>query len=301
MRDIRRIGRRTWLARTAGGLLAVWAGLEFGFGRRGWGIALGRGRGAIAQAQEPVGTEPHRVILGQNGFVSAYVMVRGNEAVLVDTGVAGSAAAIGEVVQHAGLGWDAVQHVILTHYHSDHAGSVGDVLGLASQAAVYAGGADIPRINAPREIAPVVDGQEVFGLQIIATPGHTPGHISVFDPIGSTLVTGDAVVNFGGRLASSPPQFTADVAQAAESVRKMAGLSFERLLFMHGEPIESGGSTELAKLAASLWRPQPPGQSRRRRAMHDGRPSEHSLGDQAPQPDAITQGHIKQLRRCSLA
>jgi glyoxylase-like metal-dependent hydrolase (beta-lactamase superfamily II) len=42
---------------------------------------------------------------------------RGGEAAIVDTGVAGSAQRIGEVVQDAGQTWDAVRHLILTHHH----------------------------------------------------------------------------------------------------------------------------------------------------------------------------------------
>lgn len=262
MRDVRKVGRRTWLARTSGGLLAIWAGLDFGFGKHGFGVLIGRPSRSVAAAQETMppelmpddtmAAEALRVRLGQGGFVSAYVMTRGCEAAIVDTGVAGSAAAIGEAMGAAGLGWDAVRHVVLTHYHQDHAGSIGDVLGLAPGAAVYAGAPDIPRIQAPREITPAAEGDEIFGLQIIETPGHTAGHISVFDPAGAALITGDAVFNIGGNLARTPDQFTADVNQANESVRKMARLAFDRALFMHGEPIESGAQTAFADLASSL-------------------------------------------------
>jgi beta-lactamase superfamily II metal-dependent hydrolase len=61
------------------------------------------------------------------GFVSAYVLVRGTEAAVVDTGVAGSAEAIGAVLDSAGPGWAGVRHVVLTHKHGDHAGSIGEV------------------------------------------------------------------------------------------------------------------------------------------------------------------------------
>jgi glyoxylase-like metal-dependent hydrolase (beta-lactamase superfamily II) len=42
----------------------------------------------------------------------------------------------------AGLSWGAVHHVILTHYHPDHIGSVGEVLAAAAKATTYAGAAD---------------------------------------------------------------------------------------------------------------------------------------------------------------
>ena len=57
------------------------------------------------------------------GFVSAYILVRGGEAVIVDTGVAGSDDDIETALGGIGLGWADVGHVILTHKHGDHAGA----------------------------------------------------------------------------------------------------------------------------------------------------------------------------------
>src|SRR5690606_2650892 len=57
------------------------------------------------------------------GFVSAYVLVRGGEAAVVDTGTGGSEGPIGEALAALGLDWPAVGHVVLTHHHGDHAGS----------------------------------------------------------------------------------------------------------------------------------------------------------------------------------
>ncbi|MEE8291637.1 MAG: MBL fold metallo-hydrolase, partial [Candidatus Tectomicrobia bacterium] len=158
----------------------------------------------------------------------------------------------GEVIKTAGLGWDAVGHVILTHYHGDHLGSMGEVLTAAPKSMVYAGAADIPKIPSPRPIKAVEDGNEVFGLQIIATPGHTPGHISVFDPVGSLLVLGDAMVNVGNTLTGANPQYTTNMEQANQSVKKLAALTFATAVFEHGEPIEQGASAAVAKVASTL-------------------------------------------------
>ena len=267
MRDVRRIGRRTWLARLSGGALAIVAGLKFSGGREGYGIRIAVPDVPTAAAQEQAGDDmspydTHRIPLGQGGSTTAYVLVRGGEAALVDTGVAGSAQRIGEVIQEAGLGWDAVQHVILTHHHPDHVGSIGDVLERAQGATVWAGAADIPNISpnisAPRDIRAAADGAEIFVLRVIATPGHTAGHISVFDSVGAALVVGDAAVNVGGNLAGSPAQYTADMAQARDSLRKLSQLTFETAWFMHGEPIYEDASAQFEQLVASL--PPPAGQ-----------------------------------------
>lgn len=184
------------------------------------------------------------------GFVSAYVLVRGREALLVDTGVGGSADRIGDVLDEAGPGWAGVRHVVLTHKHPDHVGSLGDVADLAASATLYAGAPDIDDIDSPRRLREVGDGDDVFGLQVVATPGHTAGHVAVFDPGTRVLVAGDALNN-DGRLTGSNPQFTEDERAAADSVRTLADLEPEVILVGHGPPVERGAAGRLGRLARS--------------------------------------------------
>ena len=251
MREVQQISRRTWLARVALGGFAVWSEVNFGLGRKGWSVAIGDGDLAlgVAHAQNLEAAKALRVNLG---FVNAYVLVRGKEAAVVDTGTPNNGSKIADVVRSAGLGWDAVHHVILTHYHPDHIGSVGEVLGAATKATAYAGAADIPQIKSPRPLKSVGDNDEVFGLRVIATPGHTPGHVSVFDPAGSLLILGDAMNNIDKKLSGPNPEYTADMAQANQSVKKLAKLKFQRAVFGHGEPIDNGASEAIAKLVGSL-------------------------------------------------
>lgn len=251
MMDIRQISRRTWLARVVPGTVAVWTELTFGLGRKGWSVALGGDDLAVslADAQTLGPAEALRVSMG---FVSAYVLVRGKEIAIVDTGTPNNADKFADVIRTAGLGWENVQHVILTHYHPDHIGSMGQVLAAAPKATAYAGAADIPQISSPRPLKAVSDNEEVFGLRIIATPGHTPGHICVLDPAGSLLILGDAMVNINNMLGGPNPQYTADMPQAHQSVKKLGRMTFERAVFGHGEPIDKGASQAIAKLASTL-------------------------------------------------
>ena len=184
------------------------------------------------------------------GFVSAYLLVRGGEAALVDTGVEDSADAIEAALGSLSLGWAAVGHVILTHKHGDHAGSAEVVLERAPDAMGYAGAEDIAGITVPRTLTPVQDGDRVFDLQVVTTPGHTAGSISVLDPAGSVLVAGDALRVTGGRPAYPDGQFTEDVEGARASVAKLAALAFDTLLVGHGDPIEGGAAAAVAALAA---------------------------------------------------
>ena len=97
------------------------------------------------------------------GFVSAYILARGGEAAIVDTGVGGSADAIEASLTGIGLDWSAVAHLVLTHKHGDHVGSAAEVMDRAPDAAAYAGREDIGSISLPRELVSVGDGDQVFG------------------------------------------------------------------------------------------------------------------------------------------
>jgi len=186
------------------------------------------------------------------GFVSAYIVVRGGEAAIVDTGVENSESDIEAGLTSLGLDWGAVGHVIITHRHGDHQGSLPGVLTAAPDATAYAGAGDLSAISSPRPLVSVGDGDKVFDLEIIETPGHTPGHISVLSTAAGLLIAGDALNGQNGGVIGANPQFSPDMATANLSVKKLAGYQFETVVFGHGEPVEGGAAALVAELAASI-------------------------------------------------
>jgi glyoxylase-like metal-dependent hydrolase (beta-lactamase superfamily II) len=213
----------------------------------------------------------HRIPLPAEGAAtgSAFVLVRDGEAAVIDTGWPrwGDESRIEDTLTAVGVGWDAVGHVIVTHHHPDHRGNLPAVMTLASNATAYAGAADIPVIEEaetlPRPLTAVGDGDSVFGLDIIETPGHTPGHICALDPVGNFLVVGDALngsdwPGYGTNadetsvLVRPNKQTTEDAAQAEESIKKLTGYSFDTALLSHGSPVIGDASEQLAELAANL-------------------------------------------------
>lgn len=186
------------------------------------------------------------------GFVSAYVLARGREVAVVDTGSRGSSIQIGEALGTLGATWDDVDHVILTHLHGDHVGGLGGVLDSAPDAIAYAGEADVSGISSPRAVRAVNDGDEIFGLQVIGTPGHTAGHISVLDVDSGFLVAGDALNESGGMILGPNPGFTADLDVANDSVRRLAASDFDTAVFGHGEPFVGDASEAVVALASTL-------------------------------------------------
>ena len=186
------------------------------------------------------------------GFVSAYVLARGSDLAVVDTGVSGSEVDILTAIETLGGDWDDVQHVILTHAHGDHVGGLEAVLANAPGATGHAGTADLGRISAPREINGLEDGDEVFGLQIIGTPGHTPGHISVYDEASRLLLAGDAMNGEDGGITGANPRFTDDMDLASDSIRRLSSRTVDTVLFGHGEPVIEDAQATMVALAESL-------------------------------------------------
>lgn len=64
------------------------------------------------------------------------------------------------------------------------------------------------------------------GIEIISTPGHMPGHISIYVKESKTLIVGDALVIESGELKIALPQYTLDIDEARKSVKKL--LSYDR-------------------------------------------------------------------------
>jgi glyoxylase-like metal-dependent hydrolase (beta-lactamase superfamily II) len=249
VRVVHRLSRRRLLVSAGTGVLGICvvntvAGCTTTAGESGSGAPV---PGANSPAGDTVAGGWRRVDLS---FVSAYLLIRGGEAAVVDLGTPGSGASIEAGLKAAGAGWDTVRHVILTHQHQDHAGGVAEVAPKVTAGSLYGGAADVAAISSPTPLRPVNDGEEIFGLQIIGTPGHTAGHIAVFDPSTGVLVAGDALRTTDG-LAGPDPRYTADMTQAAASIRTMAALDVRAILPGHGPPLTTGAAEALTKLAAS--------------------------------------------------
>lgn len=91
-----------------------------------------------------------------------------------------------------------------------------------------------PRPNVTRLLA---DGDTLpigGGLTVIHTPGHTPGHVSLYHGASKTLIAGDALVIHNGELLPSSPYSTVDMEQALLSVEKFKGFEIEAVICYHG-------------------------------------------------------------------
>lgn len=211
---------------------------------------------------------------------NVYLLAARDGVVIVDTCVPGSADAIVAEVQRAGYSASQVRAIVVTHAHIDHVGSAA-ALQQATSAPIYAPASEIEAVEgrAPLPHPPGLRGalmesimtpfrpdpasvQDALqpgatlghlpGWQVVPTPGHTPGHISLYAPDHGLLLAGDALANMGG-IKRSPWLFTSDMRQAKATVAMLAGLPLRNLLCGHGSALLNDPTLprQLASVAAA--------------------------------------------------
>lgn len=229
-------------------------------------------------------------------FVNVYFIGHsGGPWVLVDTGIPGSA---NEIIAAAAArfgGGSRPEAIVLTHGHFDHAGSA---LTLAEHwdVPVYAHRLEKPYLSGQSSYPPpdptiggaiaflsrfmptgpydlgthlrILDDAAVPGMpdwEWLATPGHTPAHISLFRRADRVLLAGDAFATMDmdswtgltlrkQMLARAGAPFNTDWTATANSVRTLAELRPNVAACGHGIPIDDPGLPERLERFANRFR-----------------------------------------------
>lgn len=209
-----------------------------------------------------------------------YVLASEDGLTLVDTGTPGELDRIAKQIEEAGYALSDVHAVVVTHAHSDHIGSLAElirrsgaqVLAHRDEVDYIERTASLPyksfvqrlmfglservifrfescKVDRPLQDDDVVEA--LGGLQVIHVPGHTPGSIALYQPERQVLFCGDIFFHDNPKngLQVSPWVVSVDVAQARESARKLAALPVKSLCVSHGELILEGAQE---KMQASL-------------------------------------------------
>ncbi|HLO79361.1 MAG TPA: MBL fold metallo-hydrolase [Chitinophagaceae bacterium] len=209
---------------------------------------------------------------------------------LVDCGYEGSLSMIKDEFSKRGLKMEDLDGVIISHDDIDHLGALKEIKDAFPWIKVYSSDIEAPyvsgylkslRLQQAEDLFPSLPEEhrawatafqaqlrsvkrvpvdqtfsidEIFskGIQIINTPGHTPGHISIYLPDLKILIASDAIVIGNGELGIANPQFCLDLHEAKNSVKKLSALEIEIMVCYHGGIETVDISTKLLRLISGI-------------------------------------------------
>jgi glyoxylase-like metal-dependent hydrolase (beta-lactamase superfamily II) len=196
-------------------------------------------------------------------MVNAYLVRDDDGLTLIDTLIGGSA---GKIIAAAEARGAPIVRILLTHAHGDHIGSLdalrerlpeAEVIISARDARLLAKDMSLDRDEPKDKLSggfpgaetrpdrTVDPGDRVGSLEVIAAPGHTPGHVALLDARDRTLYCGDVYSTIGGVATSAKlnPRFplalfTWHRPTELESARALRSLQPARLAPGHGKVVE---------------------------------------------------------------
>lgn len=232
---------------------------------------------------------PVNVVKGY-GTGNIYIIDAGEELVLIDTGVPQDYKMLVDRIKSMGRSPVEVGHIIISHFHVDHAGSAAAFKRL-SHASVYAHADDVPYIQGDDSISSIykkgvlgraasmvpataatvtrvppvevdvacADGDIIpvlGGLRVIHCPGHTPGTAAFYWEEKGILFTGDSIINTYHFLTLPTIGFSVDFDQAHQSVCKLVDEVEDEGVWMvacgHGPLVTDYAKEKLLKLRGKL-------------------------------------------------
>ncbi|MBZ6496144.1 MBL fold metallo-hydrolase [Natrinema longum] len=178
--------------------------------------------------------------------------------VLLDVGPPGAVDGLETHLRALEYDLDDIWLVLLTHHDGDHAGGLAELLERVDAVVathreeapyvsgdrepIKSDGDRYPPVDIDIELADGVRFPTLAGpMAVVATPGHAPGHVSLYFPTGKLLVAGDALVADGEDPLEGPkPRFTPELDRAIDSVGTLAALEIEHTVCYHGGYVDRG-------------------------------------------------------------
>jgi glyoxylase-like metal-dependent hydrolase (beta-lactamase superfamily II) len=226
--------------------------------------------------------------MGMKSTIHPVVLWEGREGMtLIDTGYPGQLPEIESALTSFDLKLKDIRRIFLTHQDLDHIGSA-DAVQAATGAEVYAHAADKPFIEGEKRLVKmdparwedrlkampeklrhrarlmmsdpptvkvlrVLHGGEALpfhgGVDVIATPGHTPGHVCYFVKSLGLLVAGDALRVENGELAGPSLNATPDMPAAIASLSSLLAYPIQYVLCYHGGFFSRGPLARIKEIA----------------------------------------------------
>lgn len=180
-------------------------------------------------------------------------LIKGEENILIDTGQMWQGEAILKELQSMNVKAEEIKNILLTHHDLDHVGNAA-MLQKLTKAKLWASSEDIPyiigdkirpgikrlfsfifRVKKPENIIPYNKDIKIKDIKVIATPGHTPGHVCVL--YKDVLFVGD-LVKVKDEKIGPYPNMNWDEIKLMESIKNIADVPFKWVCPAHGKPIK---------------------------------------------------------------
>lgn len=184
----------------------------------------------------------------------AYIIL-GKETILVDTGQIWEGKMILKELKAMNIKLEDIRHIVLTHHDIDHVGNAA-MLQKLTGARLWASSEDIQYIKGnknrpgikrvfsfifrskkPENIYEYNQDGKIEDIQVIPTPGHTPGHVCIL--YKDILFAGDLVDSRKGKLRPYP-NMNWDEDLLRKSIKNISSIPFKLVCPAHGMPIERG-------------------------------------------------------------
>lgn len=181
----------------------------------------------------------------------AYLII-GKEIILVDTGLKWQGKGILKELEAINIKLEDIKHIVLTHHDLDHVGNA-TMLQKLTGAKLWADSKDIPyikgyktrpgikrvfsffnRVEKPEEIYAYNEDGKIGDIQVIPTPGHTPGHVCIL--YKDVLFVGDLVKSKKGKIEPYP-NMNWDEALLKKSIKNISSVPFKWVCPAHGAPV----------------------------------------------------------------
>ncbi|MGG1658113.1 MBL fold metallo-hydrolase [Brevibacillus sp. NRS-1366] len=211
---------------------------------------------------------------GQKQIITPVLLQDEVDTILIDCGYPDFLPLLEKAARRHGISLQSLTKVIVTHHDMDHIGSLAALKRAYPHIEIIAYELDAPYVEGAKTSLRIEQAKSTFndlpdeakpqaeqfirflqsiepasvdrsvhhqerlpwcgGIEIIHTPGHMPGHISLYLPTSKTLISADAVVIEQGRLEIANPQYTMDLEEAIRSVQRLLDYDIEQLICYHG-------------------------------------------------------------------
>ncbi len=181
----------------------------------------------------------YAIPIGQGAFTGVFppnvYLVAGEHPVLLDSGYEADAPARLEKLREMGL---QVERILVSHPHPDHIGGAAPI-GQATGAGVCLHRDDAGEAGT---VAQALEHGQVVStggaeLEVVHTPGHTPGHMCLVLRQQGILFSGDHVLGLGTTVITPPK---GDMGQYMASLENLLSYPFQSIYPGHGPVVQEG-------------------------------------------------------------